>query len=104
MSITILIGIVFTIVFYIVYTKFLEYRSEAFCDSWIRPPLPLWVFLFIAIVELIPIFNLAVAGLIIFGLFGMINIEKNVRLRSHSKSKILDFFNYDLNANSRKNN
>lgn len=101
MFITILIGIVFTIVFYIVYTKFLECREGY---EWVRPPLPLWVFLFIVIVELIPILNLIAAGLIIFGLFGMINIEENVRLRSHSKSKILDFFNYDLNANSRKNN
>ena len=101
MSITILIGIVFTIVFYIVYTKFLEYRKGY---EWVRPPLPLWEFLLLIIVELIPVFNIIVIGIILFGLFGMINIEKNVRLRSHSKSKILDFFNYDLNANSRKNN
>jgi hypothetical protein len=98
----ILIGIVFTIIFYMVYTKFLEYRDERY--NWVRPPLPLWAFLSVAIIELIPILNLVVAGLILFGLFGMINIEKNVRLKSHSKSKILDFFNYDLNANSRKNN
>ena len=101
MYITVIIGIVFTIVFYIVYTKFLEYRKGY---EWVRPPLPLWEFLLIIIIELIPILNLIVAGLIIFGLFGMINIEDNARLRSHSKSKILDFFNYDLNANSRKNN
>lgn len=101
MYISIIIGIVFIIVFYIVYTKFLEYQEGY---EWVRPPLPLWVFLFVTIVELIPILNIVVAGLIVFGLFGMINIEENVRLRSHSKSKILDFFNYDLNANNRKNN
>lgn len=98
----ILIGIVFTIIFYMVYTKFLEYRDSRY--NWIRPPLPLWAFLLLIIVELIPILNIIVAGLIIFSLFGMIKIEDNARLRSHSKSKILDFFNYDLNANSRKNN
>lgn len=102
MYISIIIGIVFIIVFYIVYTKFLEYLDERY--NWVRPPLPLWVFLLLIIIELIPVLNIVVAGLIIFGLFGMINIEENVRLRSHSKSKILDFFNYDLNANSRKNN
>lgn len=102
MFITILIGIVFTIVFYIVYTKFLEYRDGKY--NWVRPPLPLWVFLLLIIIELIPVFNIVVTGVIIFSLFVMINIEENVRLRSHSKSKILDFFNYDLNANSRKNN
>ena len=104
MFITVLIGIVFTIIFYIVYTKFLEYRNQAFCDSWIRPPLPLWAFVSLIIIELIPILNLVSIGIILFVLVVMINIEKNVRLRSHSKSKILDFLNYDLNANSRKNN
>lgn len=98
----ILIGIVFTIIFYMVYTKFLEFRDERY--NWIRPPLPLWVFLSVAIIELIPILNIIVIGIILFGLFGMINIEKNIRFRSHSKSKILNFFNYDLNVNSRKNN
>lgn len=98
----ILIGIVFTIVFYIVYTKFLECRDSRY--NWIRPPLPLWEFLLLIIVELIPVFNIVVAGIIIFVAFGIANINENIRFRSHSKSKILDFLNYDLNANSRKNN
>lgn len=98
----ILIGIVFTIIFYIVYTKLLEYRDSRY--NWIRPPLPLWAFLLLIIVELIPAFNIAVAGLIIFVAFGMVNFNENIRFRCHSKSKIFDFLNYDLNVNSRKNN
>ena len=98
----ILIGIMFTIIFYMVYTKFLEYRDSRY--NWIRPPLPLWTFLLLIIVELIPVFNIVVAGVIIFVAFGMANINENIRFRSHSKSKILDFLNYDLNVNSRKNN
>lgn len=100
MFITILIGIVFTILFYIVYTKFLECREGY---EWIRPPLPLWGFLLIIIVELIPLLNLVVTALIIFCMSGMA-FEDYIRFRIHSKSKILDFFNYNLNANSRKNN
>lgn len=98
----ILIGIVFTIIFYMMYTKLLEYRDSRY--NWIRPSLPLWAFLLLIIVELIPVFNIIVIGIIIFVAFGMANFNENVRFRCHSKSKILDFFNYDLNANSRKNN
>ena len=101
MYISIIIGIVFIIVFYIVYTKFLEYLDERY--NWVRPPLPLWGFLLIIIVELIPLLNLIVTALIIFCMSGMA-FEDHIRFRIHSKSKILDFFNYDLNANSRKNN
>ena len=101
MYITVIIGIVFTIVFYIVYTKFLECREEY---EWVRPPLPLWVFLLLLIIELIPLFNLVVIALIIFCMFGLTFVDNLIRFRIHSKSKILDFLNYDLNANSRKNN
>ena len=58
----ILIGIVFTIIFYMVYTKFLEFRDERY--NWVRPPLPLWAFLLLIIVELIPVFNVIVIGII----------------------------------------
>lgn len=102
MYITVIIGIVFTIVFYIVYTQLLEWRDSRF--NWIRPPLPLWVFLLLLIIELIPVFNVIVIGIILFVTFGMANFNENIRFRSHSKSKIFDFLNYDLNANSRKNN
>lgn len=98
----ILVGIVFTIIFYMVYTKLLEYRDSRY--NWIRPSLPLWAFLLLIIVELIPVFNIIVIGIIIFVAFGMANFNENIRFRCYSKSKILDFFNYDLNANSRKNN
>ena len=59
----ILIGIVFTIIFYMVYTKFLECRDSRY--NWIRPPLPLWAFLLLIIVELIPVFNVIVIGIIL---------------------------------------
>ena len=98
----ILIGIVFTIIFYMVYTKFLEYRDERY--NWIRPPLPLWAFLLLIMFELIPVVNIITIGIILFVVFGMANFDENIRFRCHSKSKILDFFNYDLNANIRKNN
>ena len=98
----ILIGIVFTIIFYMVYTKFLEYRDERY--NWIRPPLPLWAFLLLIMFELIPVVNIITIGIILFVVFGMANFNENIRFRRHSKSKILDFFNYDLNANNRKNN
>ena len=98
----ILIGIVFTIIFYMVYTKFLEYRDKRY--NWIRPPLPLWAFLLLIMFELIPVVNIITIGIILFVIFGMANFNENIRFRCHSKSKILDFFNYDLNANSRKNN
>lgn len=102
MYITVIIGIVFTIVFYIVYTQLLEWRDSRF--NWVRPPLPLWVFLLLLIIELIPVFNLVVIAIIIYFAFGIDAIEKDIRFRIHSKSKIFDFLNYDLNANSRKNN
>lgn len=54
MYITIIIGIVFIILFYIVYTQFLECRDSKY--NWIRPPLPLWVFILLIIIELIPFF------------------------------------------------
>ena len=98
----ILIGIVFTIIFYMVYTKFLEYRDERY--NWIRPPLPLWAFLLLIMFELIPVVNIITIGIILFVVFGMANFNENIRFRRHSKSKILDFFNYNLNANNRKNN
>lgn len=102
MYITIIIGIVFIILFYIVYTQFLECHDSKY--NWIRPPLPLWVFILLIIIELIPFFNLIVIAIFIYVTFGIDIIEKDIRFRIHSKSKILDFLNYDLNANSRKNN
>ena len=99
---TIFIGIVYAILFYIVYTKFLEYRSNEY-EDWTSPPLRLWAFALLVIVEFVPDANLIISLIITLLLLTGLIVDENIRFR-YPNSKFFKFLNYDLNANNRKNN